>query len=93
MCHHPPMGVQWRVVLPWVGIGAMVVVLPFYLASGLLAPFWAVALLMTCWMLFVYLGLRLRRSRPWLVLFLPVVAFAWWFLVLSAGEAWLGWTA
>ena len=87
------MGPNWRTVVPWVGLAAMVTVLPFYLASGLVAPLWAVVALLGCWVLFVYLGVRWRRTRPYLVLALPVVAMAWWFLVLSVGDAWLGWTA
>jgi hypothetical protein len=87
------MGPDWRVVLPWVGLAAMVTVLPFYAASGLVAPLWAVIALLLCWVGLVYLGVRWRRSRPYAVLALPVVAFVWWFAVLSAGEAWLGWTA
>lgn len=87
------MGVDWRSVLPWVGLAVMVAVLPFYLASGLVAPLWAVVMLLLCWVLMVYLGIRYRRRVPWLMLALPVVAVALWFGVLTAGEAWLGWTA
>jgi hypothetical protein len=92
-CNDARMKPDWRVVLPWVGLAAMVAVLPFYLASGLVAPLWAVIALLLCWAALFYLGVRWRRSRPYLVLVLPVVAMAWWFLVISAGEAWLGWTA
>jgi hypothetical protein len=89
----PGMGPDWRVVLPWVGLAAMVAVLPFYVASGLVAPGWAVVALLACWVLFVWVGWRWRRTRPYWVLALPVVAFAWWWAALTAGEAWLGWTA
>jgi hypothetical protein len=92
-CNDAPMGPDWRVVLPWVGLAAMVAVLPFYLASGLVAPLWAIIALLLSWAALFYLGVRWRRTRPYLVLALPVAAMAWWFLVLTAGEAWLGWTA
>ena len=87
------MGPDWSKVLPWVGLAAMVAVLPFYAASGLVAPGWAVAALLLCWALFVWLGWRWRRTRPYWVPAMPFVAFAWWWGVLSAGDAWLGWTA
>lgn len=89
----PGMGPDWRVVLPWVGLAAMVAVLPFYLASGLVAPLWAIIGLLLCWAGFFYLGLRWRKTRPYWVLALPVVAFAWWWIALTVGDAWLGWTA
>ncbi|TQJ49186.1 DUF4175 domain-containing protein [Phycicoccus sp. SLBN-51] len=87
------MGPDWRVVLPWVGLAAMVAVLPFYAASGLVAPGWAVVALLVCWALFVWVGWRWRRTRPYWVPALPFVAFGWWWVVLSVGDAWLGWTA
>lgn len=87
------MGPDWRLVVPWVVLAAMVAVLPFYLASGLVAPLWAVVGLLLCWAALAYLVVRWRRSHPFGVLVLPVVAIGWWFLVISAGEAWLGWTA
>lgn len=87
------MGPDWRLVVPWVVLAVMVAVLPFYLASGLVAPLWAVVALVLCWTGLVYLVVRWRRSHPYRVLVVPVVAMGWWFLVISAGEAWLGWTA
>jgi hypothetical protein len=86
-------GVDWRTVLPWLGLAAMVAVLPFYLASGLVAPLWAIVLLLLLWVTMVYVGWRLRRTYPYLLLVMPVAAMAIWFATLSAGEAWLGWTA
>lgn len=87
------MGLSWRSVIPWVGLAGMVVVLPFYLSSGLVAPLWAIVVLLVLWVVMVAVGLRERHRRPWLLLLMPVVAVALWFGVISAGEAWLGWTA
>ena len=67
-------------------LAAMVAVLPFYLASGLVAPLWAIIGLLLCWAGFFYLGLRWRKTRPYWVLALPVVAFAWWWIALTVGE-------
>lgn len=63
-----------------------------YAFAGLLAPPLGVVVL---WMIWVglLLGAILLRHRPLVVFAVPFVAAALWFLVLTAGEAWLGWTA
>lgn len=86
------MTLDWRRVLPWVGLLGMLAVLPLYLSSGLLAPLWAIVLLLLVWVAMVVAGWRERVARPWLLLVMPLLAVALWFAVLSAGEAWLGWT-
>lgn len=64
----------------------------FYLASGLVAPGWAVLTLMAWWVaLAVVLGLLARRRSYW-VLAVPVVAAVTWFGALTFGEQVLGWT-
>ncbi|HET6481100.1 MAG TPA: hypothetical protein VFG35_13830 [Actinoplanes sp.] len=84
---------QWHWVLGWLGFAAFLVTLVFYVASGLLAPGWAVAVLLGLWLALLAAGiLLLRRRRPLWLLVLPVAAWLIWFLALSAGEAWLGWT-
>lgn len=75
------------------GIIAHVVLLPYYLASGLVAPLWAVIVLVAVWAALLVVAIRLWRTRPFLVPLVPVVAVAIWFAAISAGEAWLGWTA
>jgi hypothetical protein len=64
----------------------------FYVSSGLLAPLWAVVVLVALWLALVVLGFVWFRSHPVRVMILPVVAAGIWFGALSAGEAWLGWT-
>lgn len=76
-----------------IGVAGMVVALWFYLASGLVAPSWAVGLLLCLWLAMLVLSVRWFRSRPFVVLVMPLVAAAVWFVVISAGDAWLGWTA
>jgi hypothetical protein len=64
-----------------------------YVSSGLVAPLWAVVLLLVLWAAqLVACGLLLRR-RSWWVLAVPVVALALWVLLINAGSALLGWTA
>jgi hypothetical protein len=83
----------WQWALGWVGFAALVATLVFYAASGLLAPGWAVALLLVIWFVLLASAIWLLRTRrPLHVLLLPVAAGVIWFGVMSAGENWLGWT-
>lgn len=82
-----------RYVLAAVAIVALLVQAPFYFAAGLAAPGWAVVLLILVWVTLVALGFAWFRRRPWWVVPLPFLAAAIWFGVMSAGEAFLGWTA
>jgi len=65
----------------------------FYLASGLVAPLWAVVLLAVWWVVLAAVLLRLARRGSWWTPVVPVVAFGTWYGVLTAGEQLLGWTA
>ena len=83
----------WHWLLGWLGFAGLLGTLVLYAASGLLAPGWAVALLLVIWLALLVVAIRLLRQRkPLWVLALPVAAAVLWFLALSAGEAWLGWT-
>lgn len=64
----------------------------YYLASGLMAPLWAVVLLFVVWALLAWVGVRLVRRRSCLVLLVPVAAALVWSGVMSFGGAVLGWT-
>ncbi|MBB3674624.1 hypothetical protein [Modestobacter versicolor] len=70
---------------------ALLVVGFFYLASGLVVPGYALVPLWLWWGVQAWVLVRLARARSWWVLAVPVVAVATWWLVLAAGEAWLGW--
>ena len=60
-----------------------------YVASGLLAPLWAVGGLLVLGIVAVRLH---RRHSAWSLL-VPVTAVVVWVAVLTAGERLLGWTA
>ncbi len=64
----------------------------FYLASGLLAPLWAIIVLWAVWLLLLGMLIVTWRRRPWWSLAVGPVAFILWFLALTAGEKFLGWT-
>ncbi|GAA2630041.1 hypothetical protein GCM10010399_72390 [Dactylosporangium fulvum] len=79
--------------LGWVGFAAHLATVVWYAASGLLAPGWAVVLLLVIWVGMTVFALRLvRGERPLWTLAVPVLDAAIWFGVLSFGEAALGWT-
>jgi hypothetical protein len=83
----------WHWLLGWLGFAALLAALPFYLAGGLLAPGWAVAVLMIVWLaLLAAAVVLLRRRRPLVLPIAGVLAWLIWFGALSAGERWLGWT-
>lgn len=65
----------------------------FYLASGLVAPLWAVLVLWAWWAVLAVVLLRLAVRRSWWTPLVPLVAMASWYLVLFLGESVLGWSA
>lgn len=83
--------------LPYVGAGVamlgLLVLAPFFLASGLVAPLWAVIVLCAIWLALFVTGIVWFKRRPLWTLSLPVVAVIIWLGGVSAGEALLGWSA
>jgi len=79
--------------LAWIGIVGHVAVLFLYVISGLAVPAWAVGVLLVIWAGLLAAAIVLFRTRPPWTLVIPVGAVAIWVAVVSAGDAWLGWTA
>jgi len=77
----------------FVGMGGMAAALFLVLASGTLAPVWAVVALTLVWLVLLVIGARWFMTHPWRVAALPVVMTAIWFATIMAGDLWLGWTA
>jgi len=77
----------------WIGMAGVVVVLFLYGASGLLAPAWAVVVLLLVWLVHFVLACCWFQTRPYRVLALPFVAAAVWFGAMFIGGSLLGWTA
>lgn len=80
-------------VAGWVGLVLMLVPLYWFVASGLLAPLWAVIVLLVIWSGTLVWGFRYRRRHPWVVLACPFALMIFWLAFITAGESWLGWTA
>ncbi len=84
---------KWRRSSPWIGLVGLVACLFLYGVSGLVAPAWAVVVLLLIWGAHLLLAFRWFSRRPFAVLALPVVAVAIWFAAITAGARWWGWTA
>lgn len=80
-------------VVAILGVLGLVAALPFYLASGLVAPLWAIVALLVVWVVLAFCALRWFTRRPWLVLALPFVAAGVWFGAVTLGEQLLDWQA
>jgi len=77
----------------WAGMAVQLATVVWYMASGLLAPGWAVIGLLVIWLGLFGVAIYLLVKRPAWVLVVPVVTALVWFGVMAAGDAWLGWTA
>ena len=80
-------------VLAALALTAMLVLAPFFVASGLMAPGWAVVAFLVVWVVLFVLGCIWIRRKPLWVIPLPFAAAAIWLAGMSAGGTWLGWTA
>jgi hypothetical protein len=76
-----------------IGLFGMAAIGLLYFFSTLLAPTWAVVVLCALWLGMAVLCVRWFSSRPLVVLAMPVIAYAIWFVALTLGDEFLGWTA
>ncbi|GAA4568979.1 hypothetical protein [Planotetraspora kaengkrachanensis] len=79
-------------VASWLGLVGHLGTLPFYLASGLVAPLWAIIVLLVAWAVLFGLAVRAVYRRSAWGLAVPFAATGIWLGGMSAGEAFLGWT-
>ncbi|MFC5730530.1 MULTISPECIES: hypothetical protein [Nocardioides] len=84
-----------RTISPWPFVGLVLVVSSFFLyaASGLLAPAWAVVVLLLTWLAMLVLCFVWWTPHPRRVVVVGVVSFVWWFVAITAGGVLLDWTA
>ena len=80
-------------VLAGVAMAALLVLGMYFFAAGLVAPLWAVVGLVLFWLALVVVGALWFRRHPLRVVALPILAAVVLVAVISAGDAWLGWTA
>jgi hypothetical protein len=77
----------------WFGLAGHLVMLVWFAASELVAPAWAVAVLLAIWVVLLLVGIRLRANNPLWMLVVPAIDVAIWVAGISAGDAFLDWTA
>ncbi len=84
-----------RAVEPWPFVGMILMAAAFFLyaASGLVAPWWGVVVLVLVWIALFVLSCLWWTPHPKRLPFVALFAFAFWFASLTAGGAFLGWTA
>ncbi|MCR6032771.1 hypothetical protein GGQ22_15210 [Nocardioides sp. zg-579] len=78
---------------PFVGMVLIATAFFPYAASGLLAPWWAVVLLVLVWLAFLVVACAWWTPHPDRLPWLGVGALVLWFALMNAGGAFLGWTA
>lgn len=78
---------------PFVAMVGMAGCFFLYAASGLLAPWYGVVLLLAIWVALFVVATRWWTPHPRRTLLLPVIALVVWFGVLTLGELVLDWTA
>ncbi|MEP9364582.1 hypothetical protein ABLE68_16570 [Nocardioides sp. CN2-186] len=77
---------------PFVGMAGMACAFFLYAASVLVAPWWAVAVLLVIWAFLLLVACAWWTLHPRWVPGVAVFAVVFWFLAIVAGAAWLGWS-
>jgi hypothetical protein len=87
--HNPNATSPW----PFVGMGGLACAFFLYAASGLVAPWWGVVLLLLVWLAFFVTACLWWTPYPARLPLLALASWVFWFAAVTAGGAWLGWTA
>ena len=77
----------------FISIGGIAVMSFLYFASGLVAPLWAVIVLILIWFVHLVLGCLWFTKHPIRSLVLPLSLVVIWFGAMLGGEELFGWTA
>ena len=89
------MAIRDRRVSPWgfVGVAGMVAMFFPYAASGLVAPYWAVGVLLVVWLALMVVTCRWFMPHPRRTLLMAPLALAIWLGAISLGGLLLDWSA
>jgi hypothetical protein len=79
-------------LLGGLALAALLAMSIWFIATGLMAPLWAVIGFVAIWLILVVLGFVWIRRHPWRVVLLPVIAAGILFGGLRTGATLLGWT-
>jgi hypothetical protein len=87
--------IEDRSISPWGFVGLIGVVAAFfpYAASGLVAPYWAVGVLLVIWLVMFVVTCRWFMPHPRRTVVMAVVAFVFWYAAVTAGAFFLDWSA
>lgn len=77
----------------FIGMGGIATMAFLYFFSGLVAPLWAVVVLVAIWVVGFALGCRWFMTRPVRVFVVPLVLAVIWFATILVGAQLLGWKA
>lgn len=77
---------------PFVGMAGLASALFLYGASVLVAPWWAVVLLLAAWLGFFVTGCRWWTPHPKRLPLLAVASIVFWFLALLGGSILFDWS-
>ncbi len=78
---------------PFVGMAGLACTFFLYAASGLVAPWWGVVLLLLVWVGLLLLSIAWWSLHPRWLPAVAVFSLVFWFAAVNAGAFWLGWTA
>ncbi|MBB6629856.1 hypothetical protein H5V45_21235 [Nocardioides sp. KIGAM211] len=78
---------------PFVGMVGMACAFFLYAASGLVAPWWAVVLLLLVWAFLTFVAIAWWSLHPTWVPWVAVVAIVLWFVAVLGGALLLNWSA
>jgi hypothetical protein len=76
-----------------IGVASHLVVGVLVAASGLVAPFWGVMVLMVVWLAAAVVTVMKWRERMFIPLLMAIGTAVFWIAFVSFGDAVLGWTA
>ena len=82
-----------RTLAAVVGVAGHLVALVWFAASGLVAPAWAVVVLLAVWAVLAVALARLVRRRSGWSAAVPLIDAGFWLAFIEAGSALLDWTA
>ena len=83
----------WRVlhrIQAWIGVVGHLVLLAWYLLAVYVAPLWSVGLLVAVWVALCVPAVRLWRTRPGALMWLPFLDVLVWIGYAAIGDA-VGW--
>jgi peptidoglycan/LPS O-acetylase OafA/YrhL len=87
----PPVPERAVSPVPWIGMALIVSSFFLYAASGLVAPWWGVAVMVAVWLVLFGLCCAWWTPYPRRLLAIGALSFPLWFVLLVGGSVAFGW--